>query len=60
MIPHDEAATVLVPVKLTPRQLEELKAMDTPISEWVRAAVEDRLVRESPGSARRFYREPRT
>lgn len=50
----DDSAVILVPVKLSARQLEEIKAMDTTTSEWVRSAVEDKLVREVPGYAKRY------
>lgn len=47
-------APMLVPVKLMARQLEEIKAMDTTTSEWIREAVEDKLIREVPGYAKRY------
>lgn len=47
MLPED-AATQLIPVKLTPRQVETIHRTDEPMSTWVREAVEQRLLRDIP------------
>jgi hypothetical protein len=45
----DDQANQLVPVKLTMRQLRAITSMDGAVSQFVREAVEEKLLRVVPG-----------